>query len=70
MATVNTPRNTHAAGRRADVYGIHMGYEAADPWNRTGSTALQPGRQHYTPVGVHGRIVSALRWAIITIAGH
>lgn len=48
MATVNTTqRQIGAAGRRADVYGMAMGYEAADPWNRTGATATAPSRQHY-----------------------
>lgn len=48
MAIVNaTPRHVHAAGRRADVYGPAIGYEAADPWNRVGETASQPARQHY-----------------------
>lgn len=71
MAIVNaTPRSIHAAGRRADVYGQALGYESADPWNRVGATALKPARQHYTPAIKHGRIVSALRRAIIKFVGH
>ena len=71
MATMtSTPRQAHAAGRRADVYGMAIGYEAADPWNRTGSTALQPGRQHHRHAQSHGWIGAALRNIIIKIAGH
>lgn len=70
MATMNTtPRNVHAAGRRADVYGMALGYEAADPWNRVGSTALAAGHG-YVPAKPRGRWVAALRKLLVNLAGH
>lgn len=74
MATMNTtPRNVHAAGRRADVYGMALGYEAADPWNRIGSTALAAGHGHghgQVPAKPRGRWVAALRKLLVNLAGH
>ena len=70
MATMNTtPRQIHAAGRRADVYGVVLGYESADPWNRIGSTAMAAGRG-YTPAKPRASWVAALRRLLINLAGH
>ena len=69
MATMNTTRHAHAAGRRADVYGVVLGYEAADPWNRIGSTAMTAGHG-YVPAKPCARWVAALRRILTGIAGH
>jgi hypothetical protein len=69
MATMNTPRHAHAAGRRADVYGVVLGYEAAEPWRYHGSTAHIPGHG-YTPAKPRSRWTAALRRLLINLAGH
>lgn len=70
MATMNaTPRHIHAAGRRADVYGMALGYEAAEPWHYVGSTFAVPGRGHI-PAKPRARWVAALRRLLINISGH
>lgn len=66
MATTDTQRHAHAAGRRADVYGVVLGYESADPWNRAGSTAMTAGHS-YAPAKPHA---GPARRLLINIAGH
>lgn len=68
MAAMSTTRHAHAAGRRADVYGMAMGYEAAEPWRHVGSTVAVPGRGHI-PAKPRARWVAALRRILISIAG-
>lgn len=70
MATVNA-RNLHAAGRRADVYGMYAADKSSDPWNRTGSTALQPVRMRQPQQSARqSRIDAAIRSIVDAIEGN